>query len=48
MKDGKCDVFKDKMGTPYNANMGTEVSEEMIGDFICKFLRKGYLKLSSF
>lgn len=48
MVDGKCDVFKEKMGMPYNANMGTEVSEEMIGDFICKFLRKGYLRLSDF
>lgn len=46
MTDGMCEVFKDKNGTPYNANMGTEVSEEMVGDFICKFLRKGYIGLS--
>lgn len=43
--NGKCMVFKDANYIPYNANMGTEVSEEMLGDFICKFLAKGYVDI---
>lgn len=46
MVDGVCDKFSDRV--PYNANMGTEVCEEMLGDFICKFLAKGYLNLRDF
>lgn len=45
MRDGKCSPFKDETSNPYNANMGTEVCEVMWGDFICGFLRKGYVDL---